>query len=445
MAEKFDLIAKVEDGQNPITLGLAVASEEEAERLGAAANAAEASKATDNYSAEALSIASFSRNPAATAAAAAVSKETSAWQYVERGKVDWNTRVYLKSMDLGMDASHHVHDISAGGIETLSSEELQSIPVLKPPKKSFCPKCGSDIHSHTMLQWRKWRDHSGEVVQLQVQAAMEASGTQISGHHLDAIEELETKIQDMQAMIDTANPDKVRADIAAVLREELKEELTPIIEQDMRQRVEDEVRAEMVSARGISSRSGGISRSTGFGQPFRPKEVPQAAAAPTPEPEPTPEPVPEPKPEPKPTPELTATSDDDSGSESEEQAEDEATKAELPPEPQPVPEPVVEEKPKKKAAAQMLFGGGAASKKSFDGKAADKPQWFLDEALETIYDPHGSGKVLKPRTILARSAEGNVRVQDVVSIYAEHGTDGLSELAWTSPITQYIIEAYDAC
>ena len=139
-----------------------------------------------------------------------------------------------------------------------------------------------------MLQWRKWRDHSGEVVQLQVQAAMEASGTQISGHHLNAVEELEIKIQDMQTMIDTANPDKVRADIAAVLREELTVELTPIIEEDLRQRIEDEVRAEMVSARGISSRAGGISRGTGFGQPFRPKAAPQAAAAP--EPEPTPEP-----------------------------------------------------------------------------------------------------------------------------------------------------------
>ncbi len=68
MAEKFDLIAKVEDGKNPIALGLAVASEEEAERLGAAANAAEASKESTKFTAEALSIASFTRNPAATAA-----------------------------------------------------------------------------------------------------------------------------------------------------------------------------------------------------------------------------------------------------------------------------------------------------------------------------------------------------------------------------------------
>ena len=47
--------------------------------------------------------------------------------------------------------------------------------------------------------------------------------------------------------------------------------------------------------------------------------------------------------------------------------------------------------------------------------------------------------------ILARSSEGNVRVRDVVRNYAVEGKDGISELAWTSPITEYLIEAYDAC
>ena len=36
-------------------------------------------------------------------------------------------------------------------------------------------------------------------------------------------------------------------------------------------------------------------------------------------------------------------------------------------------------------------------------------------------NPHGTGKELKPRTILARSSDGNVRVQDVVRIYGEQG------------------------
>lgn len=92
-----------------------------------------------------------------------------------------------------------------------------------------------------------------------------------------------------------------------------------------------------------------------------------------------------------------------------------------------------------------MFGGGPRISKKYEGDPAGKPEWFLAEALETVYDPHGTGKALKPKTILARSSDGNVRVQDVVRIYAAEGEDGLSELAWTSPSTRYIIEAYDAC
>ena len=98
----------------------------------------------------------------------------------------------------------------------------------------------------------------------------------------------------------------------------------------------------------------------------------------------------------------------------------------------------------KKAPAGMFSAGPAVTKK-FEGKKKDKPDWFLKEALETVFDPHGTGKPLKGKTILARSSEGNVRVQDVVTIYADKGEEGLSELAWTSPFTRYIIEAYDAC
>jgi len=98
--------------------------------------------------------------------------------------------------------------------------------------------------------------------------------------------------------------------------------------------------------------------------------------------------------------------------------------------------------PKKKSGG--LFGA-KKPKRTFEGDPADKADWFLAEALDTIYDPHGTGKVLKAKTILARSSDGNVRVQDVVRVYAAEGNDGISELAWTSPLTQYIIEAYDAC
>ena len=69
----------------------------------------------------------------------------------------------------------------------------------------------------------------------------------------------------------------------------------------------------------------------------------------------------------------------------------------------------------------------------------------MKEALDTVYDPHGTGKAIKGATILARSSEGNVRVRDVVRIYSKDGESGISELAWTSPLTRYIIDAYDAC
>ena len=52
---------------------------------------------------------------------------------------------------------------------------------------------------------------------------------------------------------------------------------------------------------------------------------------------------------------------------------------------------------------------------------------------------------MKAAMILARSSEGNVRVRDVIRIYAVEGEEGVSELAWTSPLTKYLIEAYDAC
>ena len=46
-----------------------------------------------------------------------------------------------------------------------------------------------------------------------------------------------------------------------------------------------------------------------------------------------------------------------------------------------------------------------------------------------------------PKTILARSSEGNVRVADVIRAYASGGRDKVRDLAWTSPQTEYLIEA----
>ena len=425
MAEKFDLIAKIEEGANPIELGLAAASEEDA-AIALAAESAQVPQETSPNDAVSSAVTSalsggITRNPAAAAAAAAISHETSAWSLVSGGKVDLNSAAFLQAMELGMEASHHIHDIAAGGIEALSSEDLKAIPVLKPPKKSFCPKCGSDIYSHTMLQWRKWRDHSGEVVQLQTQAGMETAIIQTAGHYLASIDALESKVQELQAALDAADPESVKEAMAAEFDNEIRAEISAELEAALRDQIEEEIRAELVASRTISSRAGTVGRS--MGTTFRPKSTPSPKPA-----------VKKTEEEPEPKEEQKEEKPEPKEEEKEEKPEPKEEQKEEKPEP----------KQEKKSAAQMMFGGGR-KKISFEGEEADKPQWFLDNALHTIYDPHGTGKELKPRTILARSSDGNVRVQDVVRIYGDQGIEGLSELAWTSPLTQYIIEAYDGC
>lgn len=352
MADKFDLIAKIEDGANPIDLGIAASSAQAAEE-----SQQEAMKPTGPSGSAVTS--TFISSPAAAAAVAMVSQDSDAWGMVMAGRVNTSDQVFKQAMDLGMKASHHIHDISHGGIDetNLTNEDLRAIPVLKPPKRSFCPKCGSDILSHSNLQWKKWRDHSAEVVQVQAQAAMEASLVQIAAHYLKAIDTLEiTKNQ-------------LEEKLADVDQEELSKSLEPKIRKKVREELEKEYKSEAVAA----------------------SDKQQAPKA--------------------------------------------ATRTSAP-------------KPKtggKVGGAAALFGGGPKVSKKFEGEQKDKPDWFLDEALDTIYDPHGTGKPLKAKTILARSSDGNVRVQDVVRIYAKEGEEGLSELAWTSPSTRYIIEAYDSC
>ena len=99
---------------------------------------------------------------------------------------------------------------------------------------------------------------------------------------------------------------------------------------------------------------------------------------------------------------------------------------------------------KPKAKSGGMFGA-KKPKKTYDGEPGGKAEWFLEEALDTVYDPHGTGKPIKAAMILARSSEGNVRVRDVVRAYAVEGMDGISELAHTSPLTDYLIQAFDAC
>ncbi len=341
MAEKFDMIAKVEEGANPILLGIAAPADDDDSEIGEETDALELiENAFTNYQ--------FGESEAAAAAVRATVRGTDGWVLVQKGDLDLSEGLFRDAMNLGMDASTHIHDVSSGEHEGIDPEAMRSIPVLKPPKRSFCPKCGSDIHSNTMMQWRKWRDSSGDVVSMQLEASMETALIQVASHYLTVIE-------------------NIKKESKSVDEDALKKKL----EKEIRKELEKEFEGRTVATKSTGKKTESISKSTSATKK-----------------------------------KSNATS------------------------------------PKKKAGG--LFGA-KKPKKTFEGDPADKADWFLAEALDTVYDPHGTGKVVKPKTILARSSDGNVRVQDIVRVYDSEGKDGISELAWTSPLTEYIIEAYDAC
>ena len=346
MAEKFDMIAKVEEGANPILLGIAAPADDDDVDIGEAFAAAESEKIVES----AFTNYQFGESAAASAAVRATVRGTDGWVLVQKGDLNLSDGLFRDAMNLGMEASTHIHDVSSGEHEGIDPDAMRSIPVLKPPKRSFCPKCGSDIHANTMLQWRKWRDSSGDVVSMQLEASMETALIQVASHYLTVIE-------------------NIKKDANSVDEDALRKKL----EKEIRKELEAEFEGRSVASKGKSETKSEKKIST---KPSTPKKKSNATT------------------------------------------------------------------PKKKAGG--LFGAKKV-KKTFEGDPADKADWFLAEALDTIYDPHGTGKVVKPKTILARSSDGNVRVQDVVRVYDAEGKDGISELAWTSPLTEYIIEAYDAC
>lgn len=346
MAEKFDMIAKVEEGANPILLGIAAPADGDEVDIGEAFAAGESETVVES----AFTNYQFGESAAASAAVRATVRGTDGWVLVQKGDLDLSDGLFRDAMNLGMEASTHIHDVSSGEHEGIDPEAMRSIPVLKPPKRSFCPKCGSDIHANTMLQWRKWRDSSGDVVSMQLEASMETALIQVASHYL-------TVIENIKKGADSVDEDALRKKLEKEIRKELEAEF---------------------EGRSAAAKPKSESKAE--------KKAPVKASTPKKK--------------------SNATT------------------------------------PKKKAGG--LFGAKKV-KKTFEGDPADKADWFLAEALDTIYDPHGTGKVLKPKTILARSSDGNVRVQDVVRVYDAEGKDGISDLAWTSPLTEYIIEAYDAC
>ena len=350
MAEKFDMIARVEEGANPITMGIAAAADD-----GSNIDIGQAFEGSNNDLAPKKDH-DWGQSPAANAAVRAVVRGTSGWDMIQAGTLDMSEGLFREAMTHGMDASTHIHDVASGEHEGIDPDAMRAIPVLKPPKRSFCPKCGSDIHANTMLQWRKWRESSSDVVSMQMEAAMETSLIEVASHYVNVIQALKDERDDA-----VARAAKSTADTNV---------------DSLREKIEAEVRAELE------------------------KEQP-----------------------------ASTKSKSDGGKKAE------TTKKSAP----------AKKTPKKNKPKSGGMFGSKRPKKTYEGEPGGKADWFLSDALDTIYDPHGTGKAVKGATILARSADGNVRVRDVIRAYALQGNDGISELAWTSPLTQYIIEAFDAC
>lgn len=367
MAEKFDMIAKIEEGANPIHLGIAAPAEGEEVDLADAFLSNEIGISASKP----IVARDWGSSPAANAAVRAVVRGTNAWDLIQDGKLNLNEGLFRTAMDTGMEASTHIHDVASGEHEGIDPDAMRAIPVLKPPKRSFCPKCGSDIHSNTMLQWRKWRDSSSEVVSMQLEASMETALIQVASHYINVMQALQDERDDAYdklAKTDTKKlEDKLRGKLAKEIRKELEKEIRAELKEEFANKNVSEVAKKESKEKKTGKKS--TKTATKKAQP-KPKSKPKSGGG--------------------------------------------------------------------------LFAGKKAIKK-YEGEEGGKTDWFLKEALDTVYDPHGTGKLIKAATILARSSEGNVRVRDVVRIYATEGEEGISDLAWTSPLTKYIIEAYDNC
>ena len=334
MAEKFDMIARVEDGADPIALGIAAAADEgdlPAEQ------SAPAPMADDV--APALQAASWDNN-AADAAIDLATEGSKLNDLKKAGSFEKEDKTFVEAMDLGRKATLEVLKVSQG-LVLPANDALQTVPIMQPPNKSFCPKCGSDIHANTLLQWKKWSDTSTQVLTIQLEAAMRSSLMHLSASYRDKIQDLQDQLSDAKKAVEKAKEEAAKAP---------KEEAPKAEEK---------------------------------------KKTGKAAAS----------------------------------------------KKAAPKKSSPAPA-----KPK----SGGLFGA-KKPKKTYEGEPGGKAEWFLEEALDTVYDPHGTGKPVKAAMILARSSEGNVRVRDVIRTYAVEGEEGISELAWTSPLTKYLIEAFDAC
>ncbi|MBD38899.1 MAG: hypothetical protein CMB11_00755 [Euryarchaeota archaeon] len=354
MAEKFDIIAKVEEGANPILLGIAAPAEAPAEVSEDEEGEAAPAKVTTLEP----PMGGWGQSSAVRSAAEAVSRSSRAMSMVEKGTIDRDSEAFRTAMDRGFEAGRHLHAVSVGAHEGADAEAMQDVAQLTPPERSFCPKCGSDINSFTTHQWTKWRGVADGVLLLELEAAMEAALVELAAHYEDRLEQAGA-------------------------------EAPAVDEKALRAEIEAEVRAELSASKEASEGAESDSSEDDDGE-----KEPAKKAASTSKP-------------------AKAKAKSKAGA-----------------------------KPKK--AGVGMFGA-KRPKMTYDGPKGGKAEWFLENALVTVYDPHGTGKTLKPKTILARSSEGNVRVADVIHAYASGGRDKVRDLAWSSPQTEYLVEAFDAC
>jgi len=386
MAEKFSMIAQVEEGADPVELGIA-APAEPAATSGATPSPDEhgvtPTHLPPNNAAQPAISTRFTIGDHPSAASAAdlvlgdgveINKKSIDAIIAGSDAVNLGSTWLTQAFMIGIEAAHHVDDVACGHVSREGGGGFADIPDLTPPKRSFCGKCGSDILEQMKRQWEKWNELGGEVSNVQIEAAMQASVAAVLAHSNGAINRLKGDVE--LAKVPEIDPDALRAEIEAELRASLTKEIE--------EKMQDTHAKELEKLE---------------------RKVEEASKV-------------------KPSPRKTSTQK--TGKK----------------------EGEVGEKPKsatKKKSGAMFGSAPATPSKTYDGDPDDKTEWFLDEALDTVYDPHGTGKKLTRKTILARSGGGNVRVSDVVQAYAEGGKDAVSELAWSSPFTEYIIDAYDAC
>lgn len=204
MAEKFDMIARVEDGADPIALGIAAAADEgdlPAEQ------AAPAPTADDV--APALQAASWD-NDAADAAINLATEGSKLNDLKKAGSFEKEDATFAEAMDLGRKATLEVLKVSQG-LVLPANDALQTVPIMQPPNKSFCPKCGSDIHANTLLQWKKWSDTSTQVLTIQLEAAMRSSLMHLSASYRDKIQDLQDQLADAKKAVEKAKDEAAKA------------------------------------------------------------------------------------------------------------------------------------------------------------------------------------------------------------------------------------------